>query len=66
MLFACLYVSDFPVQAVTRIDEELRKQPVAVLDGTPPLLTVIATNLKARQKRVVLGMTKVQAELFDV
>jgi protein ImuB len=66
MLFACLYVPDFPVQAVTRIDEELRKQPVAVLDGTPPLLTVIATNLKARQKRVALGMTKVQAELFDV
>jgi protein ImuB len=66
MLVACLYVPDFPVQAVARVDEELCQQPVAVLDGTPPLFTVIAINLTARQKGMVLGMTKVQAELFDV
>jgi protein ImuB len=66
MLFACLYVPDFPVQAIARVNKELRQQAVAVLDRTPPLLTVIALDPKARQQGVCLGMTKVQAELFDV
>lgn len=66
MRFACLHTPDFPVQALARIDEVLHQQAVAVLDGTPPLLTVIATNSQARQKGMYPGMTKVQAELFDV
>jgi protein ImuB len=62
MLFACIYVPDFPVEALLRTAPELREQPLAVLDGTPPLLTVIAANLPAREAGIDVGMTKLQAE----
>jgi protein ImuB len=62
MLFACIYVPDFPVEAIVRAAPELREQPLAVLDGTPPLLTVIAANLPAREAGIDVGMTKLQAE----
>jgi protein ImuB len=66
MVYACLYAPDFPVQALIRVEEELRHQAVAVLDGALPLLTIIAMNSKARQTGIDFGMTKAQAELFDV
>ncbi len=62
MLFACIHVPDFPVQAFVRGAPELRDQAVAVLEGTPPLLTVIAANARAREAGIDLGMTKLQAE----
>ena len=62
MLFACIYVPEFPVQAIARTAPELREQPVAVLDGTPPLLTIIAANQQARELGVDIGMTKLQSE----
>lgn len=66
MNFACLYAPDFSVQAAARVEEELRQQPVAILDGTPPWVKVFALNSKARQISLCLGMTKAQARLFDV
>src|SRR5690348_16096340 len=62
MLFACIYVPDFPVEALLRTAPELREQVVAVLDGTPPMLTVIAANARARSAGIEVGMTKLQAE----
>jgi len=62
MLFACIYVPDFPVEALLRTAPELREQVVAVLDGTPPMLTVIAANARARAAGIEIGMTKLQAE----
>jgi protein ImuB len=62
MLFACIYVPDFPVEAILRIAPELREQIVVVLDGTPPMLTVIAANERARAAGIEIGMTKLQAE----
>jgi protein ImuB len=62
MLFAAIYVADFPVEALVRAEPMLREQAVAVLHGTPPLLTVIASNEKARLAGIESGMTKVQAE----
>src|SRR6185437_12196065 len=62
MLFACIHVPDFPVQAFVRGAPELRDQAVAVLEGTPPLLMVIAANARAREAGIDLGMTKLQAE----
>jgi len=59
---ACIYVPEFPVQALARTAPELREQAVAVLDGTPPLLSVIAANAKARGAGVEVGMTKLHAE----
>ena len=62
MLFACIYVPDFAVEALLRTAPELREQVVAVLDGTPPMLTVVAANTKARAAGIEAGMTKLQAE----
>lgn len=63
MLFACIYAPEFPVQAIARTASKLRQQPMAVLDGTPPLLTTIAANQQARELGIETGMTKLQAEV---
>jgi len=63
-MFACLHAPDFPVQAVVRLDATLRQQPVAILEGSPPLQKVIALNPQARKQGMYLNMTKLQAELF--
>jgi protein ImuB len=63
MLFACIYVPAFPVEALVRTSPELREQAVAVIDGTPPLLTVITANSRAREAGIEIGMTKLQAEV---
>lgn len=63
MLFACINVPEFPVQAIARTTPELREQPLAVLDGTPPLLTIIAANQQARKLGIEIGMTKLQSEV---
>jgi len=61
MLFACIFVPDFPAAAIVRNEPELRGQVVAVVEGTPPLLRVIAANQQARRFGVAAGMTKLQA-----
>jgi len=63
--FACLFVPDFSVQAVVRLEPELRDKPVVVLQGAPPLTKVSAANATARELGVEPGMTKVQAEAFS-
>ena len=65
MAFASLFVPDFPVQAVMRLEQELRNKPVAILAGDPPLTNVFAVNREARNAGVEVGMTKVQAEAFQ-
>lgn len=64
MAFACLFVPDFPVQAVVRVEPDLRGKPVAILAGAPPLTKVFAVNREARNLGIEAGMTKVQAEAF--
>jgi protein ImuB len=62
MVFACIFVPDFPVAAVVRAECRLHGHAVAVLAGTPPLLRVCAANEKARGAGAEIGMTKLQAE----
>lgn len=62
MPFACIFVPDFPVEAVVRAEPQLREQAVAVLAGKPPLVRVFAANEKARDCGVEPGTTKLQAE----
>ena len=62
MPFACIFVPDFPVEAVVRAEPRLREQAVAVLAGKPPLVKIFAVNEKARDCGVEPGMTKLQAE----
>src|SRR5208337_4571871 len=65
-MFACIYVPDFPVEAIVRAEPLLREQAVAVLEGKPPLVRVIALNEKARLLGMEVGMTKLQAAVFAV
>jgi protein ImuB len=62
MFFACIFVSDFPVEAILRSEPELRSQTVAVLDGKAPLKKVFAQNENARRAGVEVGMAKLEVE----
>ena len=63
-MFACIYVPDFPVEAMVRGEPWLRERAVAALEGKPPLVRVIALNDKARLLGMEIGMTKLQAAVF--
>jgi len=62
MSFACIFVPDFPVQALLRAEPELRPQAIAVLQGNAPLEKVFALNQCARDAGVEPGMTRTQLE----
>jgi len=62
LAFACIFVPDFPVQAVVRLEPDLRGKPVVIYQGAPPLTRVFGTNSAARDMGVESGMTKLQAE----
>ena len=65
MPFACIYVPDFPVEAILRAEPELRSKAVAVVEGKPPLEKISGGNEDARRAGISTGMTKLQAELCD-
>ena len=60
--FACIYVPDFPVEALLRAEPGLRAQALAVLEGKAPLQTIFALNEKAHHAGASPGMTKLQVE----
>jgi protein ImuB len=64
MAFASIYVPNFPVQSVVRAEPILRSHAVALVDGTPPILNVVAANEAALQAGIELGMAKSQAAQF--
>jgi protein ImuB len=64
MAFASIYVPDFSIQAVVRAESALRQQPIALIDGCPPLERVVAVNEAAARAGLDLGMTKSQAMQF--
>lgn len=68
MSFAAIYIPDFIVQAIVRgevrDDVTLRGKAVAVVEGTPPLWSVVAANRRALQIGVEPGMAKSQAAQF--
>jgi protein ImuB len=63
-MFACIYIPDFPVEAIVRAEPLLRERAVAVIEGKPPLTRVVALNEKARLLGMEAGMTKLQAAVF--
>ena len=65
MPFGCIFVPDFPVEAVLRAEPKLRSHAVAVLEGKPPLENILAVNEEARRTGVRPGMTKLQVERCD-
>jgi len=62
MPFACIFVPDFSLQAILRAEPELHSRPVAILEGKPPLETIICVNDHAQAAGVSSGMTKLQVE----
>ncbi|MBV8672419.1 MAG: DNA polymerase Y family protein [Acidobacteriaceae bacterium] len=63
-LYACLFVREFPAQALLRLRPELRDQACAVMQGKPPLETVCSLNTKACALGVEKGMTRVEIDTF--
>ena len=62
MLFASIFIPDFSLQALFAKRPELKARPIALIDGTPPLLRVIAANDSALKAGVEVGLLKAQAE----
>jgi protein ImuB len=60
-----VYAEEFPAQALLRLHPELATQPVAVLDGRPPLQTVCSMNRLARLTGSSQGMTRLEAESIN-
>jgi protein ImuB len=63
-LYACLYLSEFPVQSLVRFRSWLSNRPCVVLDGDPPLQKVCSLNMKARRIGVAHDMTRVKIDAF--
>jgi protein ImuB len=63
-LYACVFVKEFPAQAVLRLRPELRQSPCVVMEGDPPLQCVCSRNMKAHILGVAHGMTQVEIETF--
>ena len=63
MPFACIFVPNFPVAAVSRAEPELRTVAMAIYEGKPPMEKVFAANEGANRAGITPGMTKAQSEL---
>src|ERR1700685_2753837 len=64
MRFASIFVPNFMLQAVVRAEPALRERAIALIDGNPPLCSVVAINEKAAQTGIEFGMTKMNAAQF--
>jgi protein ImuB len=62
--YACVYVREFPLQAVLRLRPELQNKAVAVLDGEPSFEHVCSISGPARTLGVATDMTKLEMEMF--
>src|SRR5690242_9046629 len=65
MAFASIYVPNFIVQAAVCARAEWKNRAVALLDGTPPLLSVAAMNELAARAGIQMGMSESQARQFS-
>ena len=61
MRLACLYVPDFPLAAVCRVEPDLCGTAVVVVSGHGPRATVLAVSPEAAQRGVGTGLTLAQA-----
>jgi protein ImuB len=61
-LYACVHVAEFPAQALLRLRQDFKAQPVVVLDGRAPQETVCSMNQAAERRGAAPGMTRLEAE----
>jgi hypothetical protein len=64
-LYACIYVREFPAQALLRLRPELHDKPSVVLEGEAPAQAICALNTRARLMGLRHGMTKVEVDTFE-
>lgn len=64
-IYVCLYVKEFPAQALLRLRPELRNKPCVVMEGEPPLQEVCSLTRKARSLGITRGMTQVEVDTFS-
>ena len=65
MRLACLYVPNFPLAALLRLQPELRGEPVAVADGYGPRAKLLAIAPEALRHGIAIGLTAAQATAID-
>jgi protein ImuB len=63
-LYACLYVKEFPAQALLRLRPELHDKPCVVMEGEPPFEIVCSLSTKARLLGLRHGMTSIEVDTF--
>jgi len=63
-VYVCVYVPEFPAQALLRLRPERSQSPVAVVDGDPPLEEVCSLNAQALRLGVAPGMTRTELQVF--
>lgn len=66
MLFGCIYIPDFPVQAAIRHEsgDIFKTCPVVLLDGPDSRQKVFACNDVARHEGIAIGTTKAQVKIL--
>ena len=63
-LYACVYVPEFPAQALLRLRRELKERACVVMEGEPPFEEVCSLNTKARLLGIQLGMSRTDVDGF--
>ena len=63
-LYACLYVREFPAQAMLRLRPQLKNTPVVILEGTPPRQTVCSRNTRSTILGIDTGLTRAELDVF--
>jgi protein ImuB len=63
-LYACLYVREFPAQALLRLRPEFHGAACVVMTGEAPNEEVCSLNTKARLSGMKYGMSRVEIETF--
>jgi protein ImuB len=64
-LYACLYVREFPAQALLRLRPELHGVACVIMAGEAPSEEVCSINTKARLSGMKHGMSRVEIETFS-
>lgn len=63
-LYACMYVGEFPAQAILRLRPDLKHCACVVMDGEPPFEEVCSLNTKARLLGIQRGMRRADIDAF--
>lgn len=63
-LYACIYIREFPTQALLRLRSDLTAYACVVMDGEPPLEEVCSMNTKARLLGIRRGMNRIDVHGF--